>query len=417
MSNNNIKVKAPKVKVVKQKIPKPKKLKPWTKEHEKKLVWLFNYMYKNYTNDDGTYIEKKDFIIKNKRSIVEIINNNPRWDLGSKEGLLFMVARFLHLNGYNKDSSRYSQWGHEYTEKIADVTELNALDEKEMVNYREQSYFKEILKNIDGDKIEDFKEHQQYLLLSMLVLQPPIRTSFYSSAKFITKEESNDKINNYIQFNRRGKTKAYYIVNKDKVSNTKLYAMNKKLSKIELINDKLAQMLYDSFVKYPRKYLFENASKKISDNTVLEWLRIITKVDKINIDIMRSSYITTFYKNNKTYKERNDLSKQMRHSITTAQKNYNKVLEIETKPNNEQLDIKQEQINQLQIKLHECQDKKQEKKEEKAQDDKTDDKKTNITKKNKYDTLYNLNVRKLKPRESTLKKYDITYNKESKMYF
>ena len=193
--------------------------------------------------------------------------------------------------------------------------------------------------------------------------------------------------------------------------------MNKKLSKIELINDKLAQMLYDSFVKYPRKYLFENASKKISDNTVLEWLRIITKVDKINIDIMRSSYITTFYKNNKTYKERNDLSKQMRHSITTAQKNYNKVLEIETKPNNEQLDIKQEQINQLQIKLHECQDKKQEKKEEKAQDDKTDDKKTNITKKNKYDTLYNLNVRKLKPRESTLKKYDITYNKESKMYF
>jgi len=424
--NDNIKVKAPakqlkakqpKPKATKKKIPKPKIVKDWTKEHERKLVWLFNYMYPRYTNDNGSYLDKSDFIIKNKRSIIEIINKNEKWALGSKEGLLFMVARYLLINGYIKDSKRYSEWGHELTEQIADITELNALDEKEMINYREQSYFKAILKNIDGDKIENFKEHQQHLLLNMLVLQPPVRTSFYTSARFSTKEDPNDKINNYIQFNRRGKTKAFYIINKDKVTNTKVYAKNKNLSKIELINDQLAQMLYDSYIKYPRKYLFENNKKKITDNTILEWLRVITNVDKINIDIMRSSYITYFYKNNKTYKARNDLSKQMRHSITTAQKNYNKVLEIEQKPSNEQLDIKQDQINQLQIQLHECKDKKEQQKadkKEQQQDDKAD--KSNLTKKNKYDTLYNLNVRKLKPRESTLKKYDITFNNATNLY-
>ena len=58
----------------------------------------------------------------------------------------------------------------------------------------------------------------------------------------------------------------------------------------------------------------------------MRYLRDITKVSGITIDIMRSSYITHFYEQNRTYKSRDVLAKQMRHSQQTATRNYNKVL-------------------------------------------------------------------------------------------
>jgi hypothetical protein len=67
----------------------------------------------------------------------------------------------------------------------------------------------------------------------------------------------------------------------------------------------------------------------ISQNTFIQWLRDISKVEGITNDIMRSSYITWFYSNNQRYIDRDTLSKQMRHSINTASRNYNKVIESE----------------------------------------------------------------------------------------
>jgi len=49
--------------------------------------------------------------------------------------------------------------------------------------------------------------------------------------------------------------KAYYIVNKDKASNYKIYSMDKTLNKIEL-SPELSLIINNSFIKYPRKYLF-----------------------------------------------------------------------------------------------------------------------------------------------------------------
>ena len=70
-------------------------------------------------------------------------------------------------------------------------------------------------------------------------------------------------------------------------------------------------------------------NKPVSDTTLLNWLMKITKIDKINFDMMRSVYITWFYKNNKTFGARETLSRQMRHSQPTASKNYLKVFDEE----------------------------------------------------------------------------------------
>ena len=94
--------------------------------------------------------------------------------------------------------------------------------------------------------------------------------------------------------NSRGKLHAYDFINKDKASKYKLYAMDKNLSKIELKNEVLANLLNDSFKEYPRKYLFELNKKAVADTTLNKWLQSITGLQGINFSMMRSIYITWF---------------------------------------------------------------------------------------------------------------------------
>ena len=190
------------------------KSRDWTAAHTKKMTWLYNYMYENYVNDDGSYMEKDTFIIKNKRSIISIVENNEGWADGSKENILYTVARFLWNKGYKKDAEKYADWANVYREKIANVTDNNELDEnikvtfydldkEEKISWREHSYFMEILNNIDEKQIANKAEHYKYLLLNLLVKHPPIRTTFYTTAQFITSEKDNNKKDNFIYFNRR----------------------------------------------------------------------------------------------------------------------------------------------------------------------------------------------------------------------
>ena len=131
----------------------------------------------------------------------------------------------------------------------------------------------------------------------MLTLQPPIRTSFYTSAKIIRSKADNNGTDNYILINRRGKVKVSYIVNKDKASNYKLYNMNKNLSKINLDNEALQILINESFNQYPREYIFENnEGKPVSQGTILNCLRDITKLPAVNFQIMRSVCVTHFHK-------------------------------------------------------------------------------------------------------------------------
>ena len=103
--------------------------------------------------------------------------------------------------------------------------------------------------------------------------------------------------------------------------------MNKKLSIINIEDDKLVKLISESYKKYPRNYLLEIDDKPITHATFLDWLRKVTYVKLINNDILRSSYINWFYDNNKTMASREKLALQMRHSVMTAQKNYRKIIE------------------------------------------------------------------------------------------
>ena len=279
----------------------------------------------------------------------------------------------------------------------------NKQDEKEIVNYRDHDYFENIINDINYESINTLVYHYQYLLLCLLVLQPPLRTNFYISAKIIRSIKDNDHENNFILINKRGKNKVYYIVNNDKVSKTKNYSMNKDLSKINILDENLIELICKSYEQYPRTYLFELNYKSITEGTYLSWLRSITRVEYINNDMMRSSFINWFYDNNKDLGKREKLSTDMRHSVMTAQRNYLKVDSLENK------EQKENNIVNLQIENIKLKDQINNLKELKETDD-------TLLNKRKRDIIYNLNIKKRTPRQSTLNKYNIIYDDKLKKY-
>ena len=194
-------------------------------------------------------------------------------------------------------------------------------------------------------------------------------------------------------------------MNKDKASNYRLYNINKNLSFID-VEGEAKTAIIESYENFPRNYLLEIDGKPITDSTVLRWLRDITGVDGITIDIMRSSYITWYYEMHPHYNDRDKLSKLMRHSQKTAQLNYQKVFTTEQKEDNcretkKSLVELQQELKKLNILLDAY---KQNKPDEQNY------------KKRRRDIIYNLNIKNRSPRDDTLKKYNIIFNSSASKY-
>lgn len=386
--------------------PKKKQItKPWTKQHKEKFTMLYNWFVKNH-DDKAT---QENFISENKRKLMSLIDKS-HWAMGTREGIFFMISRHLfNKNNYDKYVKLYAQAGYDLKQAKDTIEGKNELDEKEKENYRSIEYLENCLELHKPKMNDNIKEHYKHLLLMMLIKQPPLRTSFYTTSKFLRLQADNDKVNNYVYITRKGKLKVYFIVNKDKASNYKLYNMNKGLSKIKLEDPELIEFINYSFITYPRTYLFENPDKKpISETTILNYLRDITNTELINFDMIRSAFITYFYEHNKTFDKREALSKMMRHSQQTASKNYLKVSNTEKIPPDEKIKQLEKEIILLN-QLIETYNSKLKAYEKEPENEKLFNKKRN-------DILYLLNKGKSSKPE-TISKYKILLDEKTKKYY
>ena len=113
---------------------------------------------------------------------------------------------------------------------------------------------------------------------------------------------------------------------------------------------------------------------------------------------MRSSYITLFHETHPKYIDRDKLSKVMRHSQTTALKNYRKVFDNTQEPEEELVSCnkllveKELELKELQNKLASYQDTKPDQLQ---------------YRKMRRDVIFQLNKFKRTPRQLTLDRYDI----------
>jgi len=378
--------------------------KPWTESHKKKYNSLFNYL----TIKLKLPYNKDSYITNNKREVFKHILDNKAWKDGTKEAYMFMAGRFLfNINNNDKYSKIFSQEGFDFMIEGREKTGNNELDEKEKENFRTHEYFINIISTFSESASLPILQHMKQLLLKLLVFQPPLRTSFYTSCYISRNLKDNNGIHNYVYLSRRGRQSAHYIVNKDKASNYRLYSINKKLSKIEL-SQEATKAISESLANYPRDHLFENNGKLISQNTLLSWLRDITNTPKINIDMMRASYITWFYDVNAKFNDRDKLSHQMRHSQNTASQNYRKILNdgdtsniVECTETKKNLVISNLKIKELETQITAFTTTKPDQL---------------LFNKRRSDALYNLNIKHRDPRESTLKKYNLKFDESKNIY-
>ena len=373
-------------------------LKPWTSEHKKRYTTLFNYINKNYTT---LYkINKDDYIFKTEADLKDIVINAP-WADGTKENLFFMIGRFLENNGRLDEAKKFLNDG--YALKIKnDIKESeNKRDDKEKNNYISMYELKQKIFLIKELHQESTEQHFKYLLLNLITLQPPLRANFYYTAKFIKSQHEDDGKNNFILLENGN---GYYIVNSDKVSNNKYYKQNQHLKKIQLDHD-LTNILIESLEFLKRNYLFEYNNRPFTSKKLLNLLRTATGKDKINFNMLRSIFITHYYKKNKSLKDAATLAAKMRHSTNTARKNYYKVDDKETKEETAENDnLLLININNLNDEINKLQNELKQNKHIEPRAASDENKK--LFNKRRNDAVYKIK-KGIKPRQKTIEKYNI----------
>jgi hypothetical protein len=368
--------------------------KPYTNQHILLNKLLFSYLKKNNIFND---LDETNYIKTYKKELSKVIDSSTYSD-ATKKNIYFMIARFLSVfTNDQRYNIMYSRLGYELKQKLENKEALNELDEKEKESHKEHNFFINILSSIDYEKINNYDDHLKYLILSLLTKTPLLRSNFYITCQIITNVIDNDKINNFILIT---KNKCSYIVNNDKVSNTKLYSSNQQLSIID-IDSQLNDLLNYSIKIYPRNYLFENQKTKlnVSNVTLLDYLKDITGLDGIDINIMRSVYITNAYKNS-SLNDKKILSYRMRHTIGSQQLYYNKIIDNEEPKTNENYELLKNKLSLVELEL---------KKNNKILDEyKQLPENKKLFNKRKNDILYKLN-NGYNSKKSTINKYNISF--------
>ena len=160
----------------------------WSETNAKGLTWIYNYVKSLPGYADA---RKEDFMYIYNKKLLGIISKNTKWSDGSKERAYLTVAKWLSINNPNlKIIDTYKERGFVLKEQREMEEGENVLDAKEIENMKPRSYFLEILNKINPNEIKTRVEHMKYLLLSLLVKQPPVRTSYYSSAQIVTNQSA-----------------------------------------------------------------------------------------------------------------------------------------------------------------------------------------------------------------------------------
>lgn len=240
----------------------------------------------------------------------------------NNSGTLSVISYSLKkLYNEMKEPKKAQFWedkGAEFVKKNYDQETENKLTNNEKKNWKTQEQILELMNNIE---LKTQTDKNRFMLLAMTTRQPPLRKDFYRTLKFLFDEKENDDKSNYLLL-KKLPMKSYYIVNDDKVSKWEKFKEDDN-KYIEIIDKDLIKALWNFYNEDKREYIFETESGKPYTKNSFTKVLLENPFD-LNFNILRSSYITNFYKNpkNQSMKEKQLLSQKMRHSLNTAQTAY-----------------------------------------------------------------------------------------------
>ena len=176
-----------------------KKKTPWSDANQKDFNALYNYLVKIKAFDDLDD-HKFDYPTHYGKKLFDIIKDNKALGDGAKKDKYYMLLNWYQkFEPKNENIELFKKEGWALRNKIEKDEGNNEMSVAEKANMQPLSYFQDILKSYDLNKVlEDKAQFFRYMLLAFVILQPPIRTSFYSSAQIIYKKSHDDKQTNFI---------------------------------------------------------------------------------------------------------------------------------------------------------------------------------------------------------------------------
>lgn len=406
---------------------------------------------KKWASDLGlVYNPSMDWVTDNHERIATYIKshisvNGEPYSTQTQRAFFHLLHTVLKNKGEIEPAEIYAGKVRELNNQINDDEYKQQMTAKEAKNWVSHTEIKTKLDELANkyNKNKTRNNNFRYLAIALYYYQPPLRNN-YAGMEYIhdpTNETYDDLDINYLI--NRG---TYYdiLINNDKVSN------KKGSSIIPIKNKTLINILKESFERFPRLYVFSQLANNNEPMTQQYMTRhILNNIwtnKNVGIDILRSSYITWFYENNPDILSRQRLADHMRNSRHIAEVAYYKPNRKETETDEEaetEPETEPETDQDEETESDEETQKKGRKKKETAppkqknkykndagyfdlkewgkqyRKDNAEQFRKNTAeyyKKNNYDVLrkkflFNLNTgNTTKPRETTIKKYNITYN-------
>lgn len=204
----------------------------------------------------------------------------------------------------------------EYNKEYLHKELQQELDPNELKNY---VIYSDLLNKVNEllkvyNDAPNYKNMINLLILSLYVLQPPLRND-YNDMKILRNGMREDRKYNYLLIDG---SRYYIILNKDKVISKHGRA------EISILNPLLKNILNVYFELYAQDnvYLFQDKNglpytKRQIQYIINKYFKNKNKV--LNIYNLRSAYISAFYKSNLDIQNRNILADNMRHSRQTAE--------------------------------------------------------------------------------------------------
>lgn len=266
-----------------------------------------------------TYKDRLNYITTNTRaSLYNIISNPKKYILWiknhssslqtQKSYISAILAIFKHTPKMkDTEKAHYHEWYGAFKtihDKIEDRYKLNSPSDKQKEAYVP---YKEIVEKRDTLK----KGSKERLVLSMYTYLPPLRSDF--NKVFIYKKEYKTyEHDNYIILLDK-KYPSTLILNEFKTK--------KKDTYVRVLPEKLVDEINESLKLYPRDWLFiDRSGGPYSSGSFTKWTNRTLKSlfnRALTISLIRHSFINNLDFNTLTVKEKEDIAKDMTHTVDT----------------------------------------------------------------------------------------------------
>lgn len=281
--------------------------------------------YKKWYNlyDIKSPVEDIRWIPEYRDIISDDINKSNSKESSKRMEFESLARILLAIN--KKKNKKYSKdlflKGKEIQKNINHLKENQIMSDDEKYNYLD---YKTLVKIRDRLPDKTYKDHLKKLVLALNTYIPPLRINLPNMIFWESEDMPPHDNNNYLWVDYEDDD-IYYVINNDKVSKNH----DREVLLFEDTNfmegAKMTKMIFDSLSRFPRKYVLQCEFSKTPLNRRQYYSLLQSAAGHpINQNILRKAYINHYHNivPKLSIFHKKLLAKYMRHSLPTAQLNY-----------------------------------------------------------------------------------------------